>query len=236
MQEIVDVIDTGVSSAIDSMQLDAQWITALSTFERPRIRFYDWERKSITYGHFIDSNKWLTAGSVEHLGFDIARRPTGGGLIFHYNDFSYTVAIPSHHPKFSQNVLSNYHLINSALLEAVSHIQGSFCLQEQSNRDSKFTQFCMATATQYDLIYGGRKLGGSAQRKTAHGFVHQGTLFITPPNWQEMGHVLQSGQEAIEAMQACSVALLPFSASKQEIAQVRTSLQNAFVSSLVSML
>lgn len=236
MQEIVDVVDSGVSNAIDSMNIDAEWIKELSTFEKPRIRFYDWQKKSVTYGHFIDPNRWLSAGAIERSGFDIARRPTGGGLIFHYNDFSYTVAIPSHHPKFSQNVLSNYHLVNSALLEAVSCLQGSFCLQEQTNNTGNFTHFCMATATQYDLIYGGRKLGGSAQRKTADGFVHQGTLFLTPPNWQEMQEVLQSGHEAIEAMKACSVALLPATASLQEVSKMRTSLQEAFVSSLLNLL
>ncbi|MBS0656308.1 MAG: lipoate--protein ligase family protein [Verrucomicrobia bacterium] len=219
-------------SAQDAMHEDGEWITKLPAFDRPRVRFYEWERKSITYGHFIDPDKWLAQKKVKLLGFDTARRPTGGGLIFHYADFSYTVAVPIHHPKCSQTVLDNYHLVNSALLEAISSISGAFSLQAASDARGTFTELCMATATQYDLIYAGRKLGGSAQRKTTGGFVHQGTLFLAPPNWEEMEEVLRMPKEAIEAMKGCSGALCNNDISKQELFELRHKLKQAFRAAL----
>jgi lipoate---protein ligase len=232
----MEIIDDGTMSARDAMHEDSEWIAKLPAFDQPRVRFYEWERKSITYGHFIDPDKWLVQEKMELLGFDTARRPTGGGLIFHYTDFAYTVAVPSHHPKCSQTVLDNYRLVNSALLEAISSIPGAFSLQERSDASSAFTELCMATATQYDLIYAGRKLGGSAQRKTSGGFVHQGTLFLAPPNWQEMEEVLHMPKDAIEAMKGCSGALCCAKVSNQELFELRCQLKQAFCAALNSKL
>lgn len=228
MSNDCEIIDQAALGAADSMDIDAQWIQNLQTFQHPRVRFYDWSRKSITYGYFIDPNKWIDMNAARLFGFDIARRPTGGGIIFHYNDFSYTVAIPAQHPAYSQNVLSNYHLVNRALLEAVTHLCGSFSLYEQASTGGNFTHFCMATATKYDLIYAGKKLGGSAQRKTVGGFLHQGTLFLSPPDWNEIAAILQFPEKSIEAMKASCVALLPHGTSQEEISLLRQSMKMSF--------
>src|SRR5256885_2289828 len=142
MSNCCEVIDQAALGAVDSMNIDAQWIENLQTFQYPRVRFYDWSCKSITYGNF--------------------------------------------------------------------------------------THFCMATATKYDLIYAGKKLGGSAQRKTAGGFVHQGTLFLSPPDWNEIAAILQFPKESIDVMKASCVALLPHGASKEEVSVLRQSMKIAF--------
>lgn len=230
----LEYIDSGVLAACDSMKIDADWIDR--SFSRPCLRFYDWKCKSVTYGYFIDPERWLKIDVAKEAGFDIARRPTGGGMIFHYNDFSYTVAIPAGHPACSQQVLSNYHLINNALLEAVSSLCGLFSLHEQVSSSGSFSHFCMATPTKYDLIYRGKKLGGSAQRKTAKGIIHQGTLFLTSPNWEEMASILQFPEESVEAMKSSSIALLPITASQDEVSMLRCSLKKAFYESLERLL
>ena len=211
------------------MQKDSQLIDNLANQQRPLVRFYEWESPTITYGYFINPEDHL----VNHIsGFDLARRPTGGGILFHANDWTFTVAIPRSHPKFSQNVLENYRLINEAVLEAICETVSSMserptiALQKEEPLLS-MRAFCMAAATKYDLLLDGLKIGGSAQRKTQFGFVHQASVFLSQPDWESLEGSLQNGKELVHAMKLTSSYLGKVS---------RETLSNALIRSLESSL
>ena len=205
----MEIVDSGICSASEQMQKDCDLIARLDTLSRPILRLYSWQKKSITYGHFIDVNQYVDVDEAANLGFDIAKRPTGGGLLFHYYDFSFTIAVPSHHPLYSVSVLESYRLINSALFK-----QDTLCQVDVSS----FRQLCMASPTKYDQLYEGKKVGGSAQRRTSSGFVHQCSIFLQVPNWQEVQKVWKGSNQEIEAMkQVCGAA--PVYSSREEFSQ-----------------
>jgi lipoate-protein ligase A len=199
------MIDT--LSAEDSMKIDAGWIEALPSTTKLCFRAYKWQTKSITYGHFIPLVTYVDVEKARSLGFAIAKRPTGGGVMFHYHDFSYAVAVPSSHPAYSETVLENYRFINSCLLQAIQKVVPHTALLEQTVPRGELAHFCMATPTKYDLIAGGKKIGGSAQRKTKWGFVHQGSVFLAPPVWEEIAQVVIHPEQVIEPMQHSMASL-----------------------------
>lgn len=207
----LDVIDDGARPALWQMQRDSEIIENLAKLEKPLLRLYEWQSPSITYGYFIDpaTSLWL-----DQHAFELARRPTGGGILFHVHDFAFSVAIPKSHPKFSQNVLENYRFINEAVLKAVLALQSEhqFSL-EQQKAEGLFPQFCMATPTRYDLLLNGLKIGGAAQRKTREGFLHQGSIFLSPPPWDALKAVLKEGHASIDAMKQASSSLYAHKAS-----------------------
>ncbi len=57
-------------------------------------------------------------------------------------------------------------------------LQGQVDLVEENERNSPF---CMEKPTKYDVVSGGKKIVGAAQRKTKDGFLHQGTISLVLP-------------------------------------------------------
>lgn len=187
---------TGALSAKEQMQIDCELINTLHEIDEPILRFYQWQKKSITYGHFIQPERYLDLEKAENLGFDIAKRPTGGGLIFHYGDFAFTFAVPSSHKLYALSVLASYRHINAALLAS------ELCEIEEV----PYKDLCMASISKYDLVWQGKKIAGSAQRRTKVGFVHQSSLFLNLPDWQEIEQIWLGSKDEFLKMKANTAA------------------------------
>lgn len=168
-----EVLDTGTRSAEENMRIDADLLENLS--DHAILHLYDWETPSLTYGHFIKPEKYLDLDKIS-----AARRPTGGGIVFHTADLAFSVLVP----KTSTNTLDNYNYINSFVLEAVKKFfeKGGDLLQnEPVAPDEASKNFCYAKPTKYDVMLGNRKVAGAAQRQTKRGFLHQGSIAIALP-------------------------------------------------------
>lgn len=219
----MEIVESPQGSADWQMEQDAELIESLVLLKKPLVRFYSWRQKTITYGYFIDPNRVIDCASAERAGYEVARRPTGGGLLFHDNDFSFTVALGCCHPAYSSQVLENYRLINGALIASVRpFIQAG--LVEKPSTEKRFSHLCMASPTEYDPIWNGKKIGGAAARRTRHGFVHQSSLFLQSPDWQEIETFWKGSKEELEAMKAVCGSVLD-SSTRQVQLELRSSFQ-----------
>jgi len=222
------ILDTGTCSAEKNMQLDSELLEGLGS--EPILHFYEWERPSISYGYFIAPEKFLNLSNVQKKGIDIARRPTGGGVVFHLWDFAFSVLVPSSSPQFSQNPLHNYAYINKAVLEAVEEFLGGkrgweLIPNDAPALDEKCTNFCMAKPTKYDVVLTGRKIVGAAQRKRRQGFLHQGTIALVMPPKDELTALLLPGSRVVEAILGHTMPLLGERSSPSEIKQAKEKLR-----------
>src|SRR5689334_18889962 len=102
------IIDTGVNSAENNMRIDQTYLDSLSDQSQALLHLYEWEKPSITYGYFSQPSKVLLPEGIEKYGLQLAKRPTGGGIIFHSFDLAFSILVPSSHPHFSLNTLENY--------------------------------------------------------------------------------------------------------------------------------
>lgn len=217
------------------MQLDAQMLDSLEA--DAILHFYEWERESLTYGYFADPAKLLDLKRVQAEGIDLARRPTGGGVVFHLWDLAFSVLIPSTSPYFSLNTLDNYAFINNAVLKAVEQFLGgkeSFKLTPEDGvaLDESCNSFCMAKPTKYDLVLGGRKLAGAAQRKRKQGFLHQGTIALIMPPEPLLRSLLLPEAKVAEAILAHTYPLLGQEATPSQMAQAKKELRQFLENSL----
>lgn len=204
------IIHTGQKSAEENMRFDADLLEKAKDFSKPVLHFYDWESPSATYGYFAKPASLLFLDQIGSL--DLAKRPTGGGIIFHIWDFAFSLLVPANSPLYSANALNNYILINAAVLSSVeSFLQNgtSLYLTPQDgvafSRDCK--HFCMAKPTQYDVMLRNKKVAGAAQRKTKNGFLHQGSICLQLPDRNYLNLVIRS-KEVIDAMYAHTFPLL----------------------------
>ncbi len=224
------IFDSGKRSAVENMQLDADMLADLEHQPRPILHFYEWEGNCATYGYFTDPAQFLDLEAAARLGLSLARRSTGGGIVFHIWDMAFSVLVPAHCPEFSVNTLENYAFVNQAVLGAVEALlaeRGSSTLIEKDfeAKDTNCSHFCMAKPTKYDVIREGRKIVGAAQRKTKGGFLHQGTISLVMPAEEYLRSVLLPGTSVLEAIQAFTFPLLGASASLSQLQDAKLKLK-----------
>jgi lipoate-protein ligase A len=192
------------------MEWDAKYLEEMDPKAPSCLHFYEWERLSISYGHFLDPKKFLDLQKMEEMGIDLARRPTGGGITFHLWDFAFSLFVGAEDPAFSQEPLENYRRVNRAVLSvAEAFLQKECNLQQEEKGDSSAIakNFCMAHFTKYDVVIQGKKVAGAAQRKTKRGFLHQGTIFLTPPDPILLKKILLPESQILSSMTSGMISL-----------------------------
>lgn len=234
-----NVLDTGVATAEENMRIDTQLLQDLKRGDAPTLHFYEWSADSASYGYFVDPSSYLDLSGVKKRGLSLARRPTGGGIVFHIWDLAFSVLIPASHPQFSMNTLENYAMINEPVLGAVRQFlgkEGELILTETdaASFDPSCARFCMARPTKYDVMLHGRKIAGAAQRRTKEGFLHQGTISLLMPNTSYLEEVLLPGTQVLDAMASYTFPLLGQKGSEQDLPKVRSELKKLLFEQLTT--
>lgn len=154
------------------------------------LRFYGWDRDSVSFG-YVQSPSALPERAA---GFVYVRRPTGGGIVFHDDDLTYTLAIPPEHPFCRLDRMESYRVIHEAVMDAVRNLGTAASLAEQNMGDhTKSTLQCFVSPTLHDILGKSGKLAGAAQRRGHSGILHQGSI----SNEAADGH---SREEFIDAL------------------------------------
>ncbi len=228
-------IDTGIRSAAENMALDEALLADLKEEEDPIVHFYDWKEDAATYGYFTKPEAFLNLEKARARSLDLAKRPTGGGIIFHNCDLAFSVLVPATHPAFSSNPLDNYAFVNNRVIEAIQPMVTSspeLLTEDPKPLDAHCKHFCMAKPTKYDVMIAGKKIGGAAQRKTRDGYLHQGSIALGLLPEEYLDEVLASETHVLEAMRAHSFTLLgsgwTLKQLKEARLELRCSLQKAF--------
>ena len=134
---------------------------------RPLLRFYEWDRPAVSIGYVQ-----TIAAAPE--GYAAVRRPTGGGVVYHDYDFTYTVMFPVGHWLCDVDRVASYGLERLDLKASLSSA-------EIPHSVDRLTMVCFVNPTKYDIMLGGRKVGGGAQRRVREGILHQGSLHFGGP-------------------------------------------------------
>ena len=88
----------------------------LETAVVPTIRFYRWRSPALSFGYFGRFSD-VAIYAVER---DLVRRWTGGGIVFHGDDLTYSIVIPASDPVFDESSIAIYEKIHRALCGALA--------------------------------------------------------------------------------------------------------------------
>lgn len=207
----ISLIDSGLSLAQHTMEMDENLLKATST--KVILHFYEWESPTITYGHFMKLDSFLNNSLIKQKRIQLAKRPTGGGITFHDSHFTYSICIPSSSVYYKLSPLEHYKLINENVLKVIKKVIPldliSLYENVESCADSVLDKFCMAKISPYDILLKGIKIGGGAQRRTKHAFLHQGFISLSLPDndfWRDI--FLNNSQLIPNSIQTNSTYLL----------------------------
>lgn len=138
--------------------------------QRTILRVYGWARPAVTFGYFEHWEPVVAA----HPGCEWVRRWTGGGVVPHGRDWTYSLIVPRHDPFSRLTAAESYRVIHEKLGEAMraEGVQAGVTPQAAP----KISQACFENPAQYDLLAAGQKIAGAAQRRSRAGMLHQGSV------------------------------------------------------------
>lgn len=150
----------------------------------PLLRVYRWARPAVSFGYF---ERWQTVVAA-HPGREIVRRWTGGGVVLHGEDWTYSLIVPRSFPFARVNAAESYHVLHEALarvIEATEAGKAVGAVELTPAAAEKTSRACFENPARHDLLVAGRKIAGGAQRRSRFGLLHQGSVqgIVLPPDF-----------------------------------------------------
>ena len=136
----------------------------------PSIRFYSWKGPALSFGYFGS----YADVADQRFHREIVRRWTGGGVVLHGEDLTYSVIIPAAHAFFAHSSVEIYSDVHDAIRQALRASDVEAILA--TSAAPKVSGDCFANAVRADVLSDGRKIAGAAQRRSRLGLLHQGSI------------------------------------------------------------
>jgi lipoate-protein ligase A len=167
------LLNSGKCDAAFNMALDEALLENISQLGKPVLRFYGWTEPAATFGYFQKFSEVERATLLRPL----IRRPTGGGIVPHDSDWTYSFVVPPNHEWHSLKAIENYRRIHEWIQSAFAKLKIETELAP--NCKKSLPGECFAGYEKFDLLWHGKKIAGAAQRRNKSGLLIQGS--VQPP-------------------------------------------------------
>jgi lipoate-protein ligase A len=167
------LFDSGPGAAELNMALDETLLEFASQLGRPVSRFYGWTEPAASFGY---SQKFDVVARLTSLR-PLVRRPTGGGLVPHDADWTYSLVFPPGHWWYASRATESYQRVHEWLRDAFTKL--NIRTELAPGRHKELAGQCFVGAERFDVLWYGRKIAGAAQRRNRQGLLIQGS--VQPP-------------------------------------------------------
>jgi len=146
----------------------------------PILRFYGWERPSVSVGYFQNVVREINVEFCRQSDIPFVRRPTGGKAVLHENDLTYAVVARQTHPLFCGGLLRTYQAVSECIAAGLAHIGIAADMFEEgrSAEAAGYEAMCFSAPSQYELLVDEKKICGSAQVRSKGAFLQHGSLLL----------------------------------------------------------
>ena len=160
-----------------NMAVDEALARSVSAADGPTLRCYRWIRPTLSLGYFqAFGNPFLQA---DGRGYDVVRRSSGGGAILHDHELTYSFVVPRDH-RLAAAPEALYRQFHGAFVDALAAVDIAASLREPTSPNDALPEafLCFERFAGGDLIVGGSKVGGSAQRRVKKAILQHGSLLL----------------------------------------------------------
>ncbi|QKF81916.1 lipoate--protein ligase family protein [Halarcobacter ebronensis] len=164
------IILSNEASSKENMAIDESLLLNFKEGDLPIFRLYLWNKNSVTIG---------ISQKLENYSYKkMAKRITGGGVLFHGHDVSYSLIIPVELLK-GFSIKDSYEKICQFILKFYKNLGLNVCYAKD-NEEIKLSksEFCQVGFEAYDILANGHKIGGNAQRRTKKAIFQHGSIPI----------------------------------------------------------
>ena len=185
------LLNSGACPSAENMAWDEALLESVTRLGKPVLRLYGWLEPAATFGYFQKYSDVERMTSLRPL----IRRCTGGGMVPHDADWTYSLAFPPGDPWYELRATESYRRAHEWIRAAFDRLGAAAELSPCCRKEVPGQ--CFIGAEQFDVLLEGRKIAGAAQRGTRDGLLIQGS--IQPPArtdraafetaWREMAAV-----------------------------------------------
>jgi lipoate-protein ligase A len=176
------LLDTGYATGAENMAIDEAIMRAHGRGEvPPTLRFYGWEPAAVSIGYFQSMAGEIDLEAVKAGGYGYVRRPTGGRMIFHHIELTYSVTIREE--LLPGGVIETYRELSKGLLEGLE-VLGANPELSGGERDPRRLDpggnhtACFDSPSAYELTVQGKKVAGSAQTRKDGVIMQHGSIML----------------------------------------------------------
>ena len=185
------LLKSGSGPAAFNMALDEALLENIARLGQPALRFYGWTEPAASFGHL---QKYAAVESTTALR-PLIRRPTGGGMVPHDADWTYSLAVPPGHAWYALAAIESYRRMHAWIQAAFATLGVATELAPAARKPvgaelnpsipglsaiaSATAEACFIGHEKFDLLWRGKKVAGAAQRRNKCGLLIQGS--VQPP-------------------------------------------------------
>ncbi len=156
---------------------------ALATLCRDHaiLRFYGWDAPTLSLGYFQRTDE-IDLEACHTSAVTLVRRPTGGRAVLHHRDLTYCLVLPLRSPWTEFSIADSYRRINSCLKRGLETLGLAATIGIASGYAGHFglapSPFCFSAIARHEVLVGGKKVIGSAQRRFPGALLQQGSILL----------------------------------------------------------
>jgi lipoate-protein ligase A len=140
------------------------------------LRFYAWHSGAVSLGYAQRAGE-IDASACRRSGVEVVRRPTGGRAVLHHLELTFSLVLPLRPEWAPPSTMENHRRIHRCLAHGLDALGVSGPIEQTAGRtDGVGSVFCVAAAGPCELLVGGKKLVGVAQRRFRSALLQQGTI------------------------------------------------------------
>jgi lipoate-protein ligase A len=191
---MLDLLTSRASSAAANMATDFLSLQHYPQVDHARFRHYGWQQTACTFG-FGQKIAWVREQLAGNPPDQICRRPTGGGIVDHRDDWTYSLVIPRGHDLYDARAVTSYEAIHRALVASLQTQSCDATIKEYCEPDpdcpgNAAPAVCFDRAELFDVVHAssGAKIAGAAQKRAKRGLLFQGSIWrptVGEIDWDE---------------------------------------------------
>jgi lipoyl(octanoyl) transferase len=173
MSQIIRVLPIAAADGATNMAADEALLESAMRGVAS-LRFYMWSVPTLSLGYFQPAEDRAREANLAHLAW--VRRSTGGAAIVHHHELTYALALPSGKEWASAEhwICRFHHILQRVLAGHGVRSHAVVCGEEQKLG----AVVCFLHQTPGDLLIGGSKVAGSAQRKMRGALLQHGSILL----------------------------------------------------------
>lgn len=175
------LIDTGPLTGAENMAIDEALLSCFDPAKAsPILRLYGWNPPAFSCGRFQKPEEIVDLEKCAADGIQAVRRITGGGVIYHAGELTYSLVCPVGFIPGSRGVKEAFFHLTSFLLAFYRDLGLEACHAAEhyhgARRLGKRTSLCFAGIESCDILIEGKKIGGNAQRRLKNIIFQHGSI------------------------------------------------------------
>ena len=169
------------ASGSEHMALDCELFEKCESEQtKDTLRIYSWDPPCISLGYSQKIEEEVDVDRAKRLGWDVVRRPTGGGIVFH-NEAEVTYSLITGIDQLPAGLIPSYKKISEAVVLGLRKLGLKAEINKMNvERRALNVGLCFSYPAEYEIVVGGRKIVGSAQKRGRHALLQQGSIFVRP--------------------------------------------------------